>query len=429
MHRSFRVFNPLLICLILLEHLFLYYFFSRGLLTQGKNAWGIFLCSLLVGICLVAKFMGSPDVRATAADMKRSSLVPWFFAFLGGLIFLGFETQRVIATMPIDPGWSDVVPMVMHQCTQFLKGLSPYSPVNYFGYPEYPNNLPMKWLPYVLAQVTKTDYRLFAYLVWALTGTWLFLRAASASKAEWATAGLMLLLSQYMLLNGNAEVAGETIEILIASYYMLFIVALNIKSGVVQGGFIALCLLSRYSLVLWLPLYAFVLFVAGERKNLSRSVVTAFLCCVLLLVLFLGRDFSVIVDSYVNYDQVANFEWAHHHNAEGKPGQLFAGAGFAYFINTRLTQYSVPDQIIILQRLQFAAVTVTITVLGIWYWFIRNKINFRIFLMASFKIYLAVFLFFIKIPYMYLMCVGGFVSVAIFCEQLRYNRPPAATAV
>ncbi len=59
----------------------------------------------------------------------------------------------------------------------------------------------------------------------------------------------------------------------------------------------------------------------------------------------------------------------------------------------------------------------SITVLmGAWFWFNRKKINYKIFMLSSFKIYLAVFLFLIQVPYEYLMCVGNFVSIAIFCE-------------
>ena len=422
MFKRFHLSNQLLLGLIVMEQLFLYYFFERGLLTQGKNAWGLFISSVLIGVVLILKFLDHPEIEVIPIRIKKQSFDLMFFFFLGGLVLLGYETKFVTSKMPIDPYWSDVIPMVKHQCMQFVAGLSPYSPVNYFGYAEYPNNLPMKWLPYVFAEKTGLDYRLFAYFVGAIVGLWIYVRSeASMDLVRKLVAGLLLLFSQYLLLSYNALIAGETIEILIGAYYMLLMVVVNEESGVMQGVIFSFCLMSRYSILLWLPLYAFVLYVSGAKKRLLVSVLSTVVMCALFLALFLGRDLKVIIDSYANYDIVANFEWGHHHNDANQPVQLFAGAGFAYYINTRFTHYTVAEQIVFLQRLQFIAVTLTMFMAGVWYWFNRHRIHANIFLMATFKIYLAVFLFFIKVPYMYLMSVGGFVSVALFCESLRYR--------
>ena len=65
----------------------------------------------------------------------------------------------------------------------------------------------------------------------------------------------------------------------------------------------------------------------------------------------------------------------------------------------------------------------SVMVMGVWYWYNRTKINNRIFLMASFKIYLTFFLSFILVPYSYLMITGVLVSIALFAEQARYITP------
>jgi hypothetical protein len=59
--------------------------------------------------------------------------------------------------------------------------------------------------------------------------------------------------------------------------------------------------------------------------------------------------------------------------------------------------------------------------MAVWYWFNKERINYKIFLLGSFQIYISVFLFFIPVPYPYLMIVGNFVSIAIFCGQARYH--------
>ena len=135
---------------------------------------------------------------------------------------------------------------------------------------------------------------------------------------------------------------------------------------------------------------------------------------------FLSKDWGIFYNGYKYYDSAANFEW-NHLNKNKLPIQLYSGTGYAYYFYTRFANIDIMGRVKLLQRAHLICSIGVTVILGIWFWFKKEKIDNRIFLLSSFKIYLAVFLFLIQVPYEYLMCVGNFVSIAIFCEQARYR--------
>ena len=146
-----------------------------------------------------------------------------------------------------------------------------------------------------------------------------------------------------------------------------------------------------------------------------------FVRIILLYVIpFLSKDWSIFFNGFKYYDSGTLAEWTHL-DKQGRPIHLFRDTGIAYYFYTRFPSLDVMARIKLLQKVQLGASLLTTIALGAWFWYQKNKINTRVFLMSSFKIYLAVFLFLIQVPYEYLMCVGNFVSIAIFCEQARYQ--------
>ena len=142
---------------------------------------------------------------------------------------------------------------------------------------------------------------------------------------------------------------------------------------------------------------------------------------VLLYVIpFLSKDWGILFRGFHYYDDGTMAEWTHL-DKRGLPIHLFRGTGCAYYFYTRFPSLDIMGRIKLLQKAQLFISLLTTAILGAWFWYKKDIINTRVFLMSSFKIYLAVFLFLIQVPYEYLMCVGNFVSIAIFCEQARYQ--------
>ena len=159
----------------------------------------------------------------------------------------------------------------------------------------------------------------------------------------------------------------------------------------------------------------------GNKKQLYTSAITALVIVLALYVIpFLSKDWGVFYSGYKYYDDAARFEW-NHLNSEGQPIQLFSGTGLAYHFYTRLLNIDVHARIKLLQKTQLVCSILVTILMGIWFWLKKDKIDRKIFILSSFKIYLTVFLFLIQVPYEYLMCVGNFVTIALFCEQARYR--------
>jgi hypothetical protein len=280
-------------------------------------------------------------------------------------------------------------------------------------------------LPFTFAELLHKDYRWIAFIVWCIACLKLF---NSSMKINKYPLGLFLLL---LLLNGNYLLANEfnsliiltTVEIMIAGYYMLFISGLNQQNAIIQGLFISCCLLSRYSLILWLPLYAFVLLISKNRKLLIGASITIIIMALIFYIIpFMSKDWSSFYNGYKYYDKAALHEWTY--IVDGKPVQLFQGTGFAYYIYTRFTNLDIMQRINLIQKIHLIACISISLIMGLWYYFNKDKINYKIFLLGSFKIYLSVFLFLIQVPYVYLMITGSFVSIAILIEQGVYTIQP-----
>ena len=100
---------------------------------------------------------------------------------------------------------------------------------------------------------------------------------------------------------------------------------------------------------------------------------------------------------------------------------MYAGNGFAFMIYEEYLHYDLLKGFHILKNLLMVIPMLTILALGFWYWQHRNKVHYKIFLLASFKIYLTFFLSLLLVPYTYLFMTGVWVSLALFVEQSMYS--------
>jgi hypothetical protein len=416
--------NVLLVALIVLENLFLYYFYRQGVLPPGKNANGLFCTSVLFGIVLLYKFYNTSVTVEVAPVSKVGKGINVFTGVLmvAGMVGFAIRYSAYFPSLPIDFHQSDVIPLIQVACRRFLSGKFAYDVVTEFGWDENLTYMPLQWMPFCIAELMKIDYRWIAFAVWCIAALVLWWRSLKLSDNRMKVLiAVLLLLSHYALQLGDIGMAGYTVELLIAGYYMMFAASLNSNRFLVQAITISLCLLSRFSIVLWLPLYAFTLFVSGARKQLFMVIGGVGVLVLLIYVLpFMTHDPTIFYRGYKYYDKSALHEWTYL-NYEQIPGTLFSGTGFAYYIYSRFAHLDIEHRIKLMQRIHLVCSLGITVLMGLWYWFNRNKIDRRIFLSASFKIYLAVFLFLIQVPYVYLMCVGNFVSVAMFCEQARYR--------
>ena len=183
------------------------------------------------------------------------------------------------------------------------------------------------------------------------------------------------------------------------------------------GATLLLCLLSRYSLVLWLP---FLVLLLAKKDGVSSVfkwigvVVTG--VCVLYVIPFLIKDFSIFLRGVQTYTIAGIGEWkGQSWQAPGdKPFQLFRGTGLAGYYYDR-SSGTVEQKLETYKTIHLVLTLSTVFLLAAWYWLLgkKQKLYIPLVAAAALKIYMAVFYGFVLIPYVYLYIVPLISSVFV----------------
>jgi hypothetical protein len=389
-----------------------YFLFDRtqkfwGISPQANSIIG-FLFALIVG----ALFLSLSQYKFCK---KETTPMRWWYSPGGLLVIIitaGALLPRFIdlfAANPINVHYSDIIPQVQLLLSKFLAGKNPYEPTRAFGYLLHPTYLPAQWLPFIFSEELHIDYR-FTPLLLFLVAALLFVFQARKNISSPLLA-VVIILPFIFMLNNAPVLFIHHVELLMASYYLLLLLAIGRRSYVGIGIALALCLLSRYSLVLWLP----VLFYVLAKKNLPRMLLMAGIGALLIICFYIIPFLSDEPGAYLNglqyYFGASIGEWTYNLNKFDQPTNLFNGQGFAVFVYENFSSLSVEDKIRLMQKLG-AGISLGVSVLFVWvYHRFGNRFEPGRFLVATLKIYLAVFYFFIQIPYTYLMLLPFFVSI------------------
>jgi hypothetical protein len=417
--------NILLYTCLILEFLLVVILPAQGV-SQEITSFGQFFCGIGLGIILIHKFYNRTVETVKVNDKKFSIYIPLGISvvFLLALWPLKLQLGNIFVGYPIDANISDIIPTIRVAVERFMSGEQVYKEVHFkegwslasVGY------LPMQWLPFCLADILKKDYRYIAFAIWTLSILLLIFRSTKNRMFDGIVIATLSLSMLWLLIIYQRTLLGTTVELLIAGYYVFLIIGLNQKNPYLKAAVIVLCMLSRYSLVLWLPLWLLVEWFSGDRKAAIISCLTITAAVLIIYIIpFLSQDWGTFFRVFKNYDKAALGEWQHISTATGKPYHLYNGSGFAYLYYEYLN-WEMPLRIKALQRSHLILSLLSVALCGLWYFVNRKRIKvYKIFLLGSFKIYLTFFLLFIQVPYTYLIIVGCFVSLAIVAEQSKYR--------
>jgi len=322
--------------------------------------------------------------------------------------------QDLIQHSKIDQHISDIIPTIMQEVHRFLHHEFVYAPIHLDGY-SYPSGyLPAIWFPFVPAEIFQFDYRFIPFSIFAiLIFVILFIYKKHINSLSTFLSLLMMPICLELFIANNTAVPRYTVEVLIACYYVFLSLAITSKNYSLIGIAISLCLLSRYSLALWLPLYFIVLLIDKDKKLLLKIMLLVLLSIVLFYVIpFLSKDPSLVIRGLINYSSASDGEWRRINQRNGLPEHLTHGVGFAYFFYL-IKGIDIPTKIKYLQIVLLAFIALYLVSMSLIYYKYKSKISTPIFLICSFKIYLTIFYTFIHIPYVYLYTVPLMVSGAL----------------
>ena len=205
-----------------------------------------------------------------------------------------------------------------------------------------------------------------------------------------------------------------SVEPLIVAYYILFALSLTTNSWKLQAAALLLCLLSRYSVVLWLPLFFAVLYLKDKKAPGYKIIAFLALGFLVLYAPFLMVDYTIFQQGYEHHSGATLSVWQPQHWQvnQSRPDLLYRGYGMAWFAYENFAG-DLAEKIKTYKSLHLALSLFTVFVSGLFFLKIKNKIDYRIFLVGALKIYIVVFTHFLQMPFDYLYILPIFMSIPL----------------
>jgi hypothetical protein len=395
------------------------------MLTLLRAEYGIHPSAFLfLGVSLLIGLLGiGTAFFITDAALQPVCHIPVSKKVIGGVfVFLGILLSqnllnKIIKSTPIDVKYSDIIPLVAKMANRFLNGEFVYAVINDWGYELYPTYLTLQWLPFSLAELLNMDYRWFGYLVFigAIIIFSIFTLRKNISLERYALLVLLPFIMFLILAKIEPVVFGVTVETLVIGYYLLMALCIFSKSNLVRALSLLVCVLSRYALVIWIPLYILIVFFVESKRN---AIIISAICATGVLLLyvlpFMTVDINIFSNAHKAYYGAAVGEWSGQgwQQPGEKPYQLFQGIGLSGFIYDN-TSGDIVNKVSIAQRIHLVVSVLITLLLGLFYYVFKSKLNHRIFLLGSLKVYLAFFYSLIQVPYNYLFLSMIIVSLPI----------------
>jgi hypothetical protein len=273
------------------------------------------------------------------------------------------------------------------------------------------------------------DERLLAFGFWAMA-YFIFFKTIIKTPVSVLNQIISLLLPVILFI-GFANTArgtfGHSIELMNAAFYIILcLVILKIpfnnfpKVGNIEqkptdafliGSAIALCLLSRYALVLWVPLFLCIIFFKNKNQALKTGGWIVFWLVIVYVLPFYLKD-TTIFQKGIQYHNVAALDiWLRStHMSGGLKEGLGVASLFSDFVSGDMSK-----RLSILQNVHFITSFLSIIIcFAIWIICHKRLVAVSLFSLGSLKLYLAFFYGFIQAPYLYLFLVPCSVSVVLY---------------
>lgn len=349
----------------------------------------------------------------------------WHWSQVASLLILvmGFvslipELIAIFAKTPISAKHSDIVPQIEVMVRRFFwEDTFVYQPITEFGHRIQSPYMPMQWGPFVISTGLGFDARWLAFGAY-VASTLVFFRITQRTSLQSLERILLAALPVAFLaalIAYEKPIFAHTVELLICSYYLLLGMSILRGNIWMQGIALSLCLLSKFVIVLWAPVFVLSVFWDQSYKKgllLGSIGIGAILIC--YVIPFLSQDWHIFEKGLAYHNTVCEKVWTNEKwNApSGRPGLLEWGLGIGkYFFD-----YWPGEVARRLQGMQLMAIIASVSSSLLFagaYWKCRKRINLRLYLLLSLKAYLAFFYSMYALPYPYYYLVYISISMLI----------------
>jgi len=322
---------------------------------------------------------------------------------------------------------SDVITQLNALWERFAAGKFPYYPIEDYSWHPYPVYMPLNWLPLALSHWLHCDNRWIGILAMiianAVWGFYVWRNQVNIVVKLMAISLPMFILMFYIKWAGMD--ISVSLETLIAAYYMILAIGLLQKNIYLITLGLILCILSRYTFVFWLPLFAIVYWQNIPRKtNIMMWGAVALSVVVLYLIPFYLKDPTILKQGILYHNNCAVAEW----NGYGEPPISYTFVPGIYFASyfKNLLPGDAANEVFLMRGIQ-ACFMLMLNVAGIWY-YQRNKqrIDYSFFTLLMLFVFLVFFYMFSPLLYKYYHIVTLSVS-AILCGAIMLSRSRVTT--
>ncbi|MCB0836356.1 MAG: hypothetical protein KDD99_06780 [Bacteroidetes bacterium] len=343
---------------------------------------------------------------------------------IGGIFLLGstlliYFHEKVLTTYPIDIYKSDIIPTIQVCVNRFLAGEPVYTPIDEFHYDHFPNYMPLKWLPFVIAEWFGFEYR-WIPLVIGLIGIGFYQVNLLKQNHHLvlaillAVAPFLLLLYYYLNMPWNMA---YTVELMDLGFHLVMFVAILNGGFLFRGISIVIVLLSRYSIVLWLPVFFLGLFFKENKMKTVKTALVVFIGIAgLYIIPFLSTDWTSFSQGQQAYLLAAQGSWNVSQQDQEKgeivPHVMRDQIGIASYFYLFVEGEKL-EKINALKKTHIAVSVFTVLLIGFIFWKWGSSLPPGYYFLYSLKIYLAIFYAFIQVPFFYLFITPLFLSLFI----------------
>jgi len=373
---------------------------GRDVFDKYSNAILFFIVSLTIPIYLFQISRHKNPVQPKAHSNTIYANLFWSLMGCISVLLTYEELRKNFVAFRDFQNYSDVIPQAITLYDRFVHGQFPYHPISFGAYSLDPIYFPFHWLPVFFSRLWPLDVRWTGWGIFVLIAGlygWK-IKSLTSQKAALAIALICPSLVLWAYIVWTKAELSVTFEIVIGAYYLLLGAGLITKNYWLIGIGIVCCLLSRFTLVFWLPFFAFLL---RKDVGLKKSVLFWSLVLVALLgfffVPFYFKDPQFIVRGMAHYVNATIGDWM----GSGNPPVSWTqenGISIAPIFNAILSG-EIPYKVHITQLIQSIVMILTL-VAAFWVYKKWSKqISTHLFMLLSLDVFLLMYYFFAPLTY------------------------------
>ena len=418
MKRNFSL-TPLLLGAFLLFLQLWLILLGGGMLGKYWNPVLLFLVSIGIAWYYLFLHLRKTAIPDQQLPVRISHSIAWI---LGAMLifFLSYEEWRKVMVVINPEEVSDVVTQALVLFDRFEHGVFPYTAIRIKNaYDLEPIYMPFQWLPIGLAKPFDLDIRWIGFGFLMLAFGFLGWGVSRINKPAWIKVLVLFAATSTFwawIMWTNLDITG-TYEMVTGAYYLFLAAALLSRNIWLIVAGIILCLISRYTLLFWLPLFALLLYMAkGMKWSIRVWSIIGIAVLVLFVIPFYLKDPEFMVRAYAYYHRYTVSEWS----KETWTDEL--GVSAAVF-GKKLCIGSPADCVSSVRTVQLT-ILLFIIVAG-WYLFKKWRDRIDLYSLSLIALYLSVFclLFFAPLIFRYYYFSLTLISGIVCCKIMMFAIP------